>query len=127
MKVLVTGGREYNKVAFLSDVLTQLHVKRPITLMIEGKATGADTLAWAWAEALGIEHSRFEAHWKRYGGNAGRVRNCRMLRESRPDLVVAFQGHKGTRHMVSIAEAAGVPCVLTWEPEALAKFLLGKA
>jgi hypothetical protein len=34
-----------------------------------------------------------------------------MLREGRPELVVAFSGGKGTAHMVSLALAAGVRIV----------------
>jgi hypothetical protein len=32
-----------------------------------------------------------------------------MLREGRPELVVAFPGGKGTAHMVKLAMAAAVP------------------
>jgi UDP-N-acetylmuramoylalanine-D-glutamate ligase len=32
-----------------------------------------------------------------------------MLRDGRPELVVAFPGGKGTAHMVKLARAAGVP------------------
>jgi hypothetical protein len=37
-----------------------------------------------------------------------------MLREGRPELVVAFKGGRGTAHMVTIAAAALVPVLKTW-------------
>lgn len=39
---------------------------------------------------------------------AGHIRNTQMLVECKPDLVVAFEGGKGTANMVRQAEAAGV-------------------
>lgn len=39
---------------------------------------------------------------------AGPIRNSRMLREGKPDLVLAFPGHGGTADMVKQAGEAGV-------------------
>ena len=114
MRVLVTGGRHYADRVFLFKILDKIHARRPITLIIEGGASGADSLAKSWAKLHRVESSTYPADWDRYDNHAGRVRNCQMLRESRPDLVVAFQGNKGTRHMVDIAEAAHVKTIKTW-------------
>lgn len=115
MKVLVCGGRDYTNRQFLFDVLDGVHSQTPISLVIEGGATGADRLARSWAIARGIAFQTFEANWKLYGGRAGPVRNAKMLRDGKPDLVVAFPGLLGTPHMVKIATDAGVRVLKTWE------------
>lgn len=115
MIVLVTGGRDYKDRAFVFRILDAIHAKRTITLLVEGGASGADTFARQWAQARRISFKTFEAEWDRYGGHAGRVRNCRMLREAKPDMVAAFAGGVGTRHMCSIAREAAVPVLESWK------------
>ena len=108
MIVLVTGGREFKDRAFVFAILDQVHARRPITTLVEGGATGADVHARAWAISRNVTPDTHEANWQRYGHHAGRVRNCSMLRETRPKLVIAFPGGKGTRHMRGIAKEASV-------------------
>ncbi|MES1265398.1 MAG: SLOG family protein, partial [Variovorax sp.] len=84
------------------------------TLLIEGGATGADNLARRWAIARGIAVATYRADWDRYQHRAVPVRNAQMLREGHPELVVAFKGGRGTAHMVTIAAAALVPVLKTW-------------
>jgi hypothetical protein len=48
------------------------------------------------------------ADWKRFGRAAGPMRNERMLKEGRPDLVIAFPGRTGTAGMKALAREAGV-------------------
>jgi hypothetical protein len=109
MHVLVCGGRDYADVGALNEALDALHRERAVTLLIHGAARGADSLAAAWARSRGIPTLAFPANWKKDGKAAGFVRNARMLRDGRPDLVVAFPGGKGTAHMVRLARDAGVP------------------
>jgi hypothetical protein len=65
------------------------------------------------AAQLGIPVLRFPAEWRKYGHNAGPLRNIQMLSEGKPTLVFAFhdfiQNSKGTKHMVNAARQAGVP------------------
>lgn len=44
MRVLVYGGRYYNDAPRLYQVLDEFHAATPITILIEGEATGADML-----------------------------------------------------------------------------------
>lgn len=74
-------------------------------------APGADSLARQWAEDNGVETIGFRASWNLYGKRAGYIRNVQMLNEGQPDLVVAFPGGAGTKMMINLAEAAGVPVV----------------
>lgn len=117
MRVLVCGGRRYANRAFLHRVLNRVHARRPVTCVIEGGAAGADAMGRVWAHGKGIDVATFDANWDLYQGRAGSVRNHKMLREGRPELVVAFEGGKGTAHMVRIAREAGVPVVETWKYE----------
>lgn len=108
-RVLVCGGREYNDGTRVNFILDQLHHATPIDVIIQGEATGADTLAKEWAEYHGIPVDPFKAHWRIYGKRAGAMRNTQMLIEGKPDLVVAFPGNDGTADMVKQADKAGVP------------------
>ena len=108
MYILVCGGREYANVRALDEALDAIHREKNISRLIHGAARGADSLAAAWARSRGIPLLAFPAGWKKDGRAAGFVRNARMLRDGRPELVVAFPGGKGTAHMVNLAVAAGV-------------------
>jgi hypothetical protein len=104
MKVLVCGGRDYNNVQRVHDVLDELSP----TMIITGGARGADYHAEAWARKNSIPFLRFPADWNTHGKAAGPIRNSQMLKESKPDLVVAFPGGRGTADMVRKATKANV-------------------
>src|SRR5438132_11768271 len=99
MLILVCGGREYADGHALNAALDAINADRPVTQLIHGAARGADSLAAAWARSRGIPTLPFPADWKNDGKAAGFVRNAKMVRDGRPDLVVAFPGGKGTAHM----------------------------
>jgi hypothetical protein len=109
MRILVCGGRDYADACALNEALDAIHRENTITRLIHGAARGADSLAAAWARSRGIPTLAFPADWRRDGKAAGFVRNARMLREGRPELVVAFPGGTGTAHMVNLARPAGIP------------------
>ena len=50
----------------------------------------------------------FPACWDFYGLSAGPKRNAWMVRFGQPDLVLAFEGGRGTQSCVQIATEAGV-------------------
>lgn len=105
MRVLVCGGRNYQDWQTVCAVLSRL----PVSVLIEGGATGADLLAYQWASQNKVPVEKFEAEWEKHGRAAGPIRNAKMLREGKPDLVVAFPGGRGTADMIRRARAAGVP------------------
>jgi hypothetical protein len=105
VKVLICGGRDFEGAEFLGRVLEGLN----ISSLLHGGARGADRLAGLWAKGKGIPVEVWEAEWEEYGKAAGALRNERMLREGEPDLVVAFEGGRGTEDMVRRARRAGVP------------------
>ena len=111
-RILVCGGRDYHDAEYMSLVL---NAAKP-AVIIHGAAKGADTLAGQWARDHGVPVEEYPANWDRDGLQAGPLRNLRMLTESKPDLVIAFPGGKGTAHMRKVARAHGVQIVnVQWE------------
>lgn len=111
VRVLVCGGRDFCNIAFAHSHLDRLHAERRFTALLQGGASGADSIARDWAVSR-PEIRRFvsRADWDRYGPAAGPIRNKRMLLW-KPDLVVAFPGGTGTADMVSRARRAGVEVI----------------
>jgi YspA, cpYpsA-related SLOG family len=107
-RVLVCGGRDFSNLLFVAAVMSGIDSDYGISAIIHGAARGADVLVGQWARAHGIPVEEFPADWKRYGRGAGVRRNEQMLREGKPDLVVAFPGGKGTADMVRRADSAGI-------------------
>lgn len=111
MKVLVCGGRDFWNPSLLDEVMTYLHSTFPITTIIDGRASGADTLANAWARVHGLGERRLAALWKTEGKAAGPRRNTRMLDIARPDLVIAFPGDVGTANMIHQSRDRGLTVI----------------
>ena len=119
-RVLVCGGRNLDAADVwdwlernLRDALQERfgHQAWPVTVLMHGGANGADGGAGLWAGSENIKILAFEADWKRHGRAAGPIRNSTMLRDGKPDVVVAFPGGKGTANMKSQAEEFGVPVI----------------
>ena len=108
MRVLVCGGRAFTDESSVTNHLFRIDDERPITRIIHGGASGADTLAGHTATLLQCECVVYLADWKRHGKAAGPIRNQKMLDEQKPDLVVAFPGGRGTADMVRRAKSAGI-------------------
>lgn len=110
MKILVCGGRDYDDQDWAFQVLDMIHEENPITCVVHGDATGADSFGQTWARATdGVVEKPYPAKWKLYPKHAaGPIRNALMLKEN-PDieLVVVFPGKTGTCDMRDKAERAG--------------------
>lgn len=113
LTVVVTGGRDYTDAAMVNKTLDRLHAAHGVTLLVEGGATGADSLARAWAKAHKIPFKTVKADWDKLGPKAGPVRNGQMLERYKPDIVVAFPGNAGTADCVSQARMKDIYC---WGP-----------
>jgi hypothetical protein len=109
MRVLVCGGRDFRNPTLVYATLDAIHAETPITCIIQGGSRGADSSAWAWADSNLVPDEVFPADWEQHGRAAGPKRNSLMLRDSQPDLVLAFPGGRGTADMVAKAERASVP------------------
>lgn len=121
MKVLVYGGRDYNRTKTIRLVLNSIHEQVPIKLIIEGGATGADRQGRWWAQSKGIDFRTFEANWRPFGTyidkSAGHWRNKRMLTEGKPNLAIGFPGDRGTADMMKQIRQADMPSLVVREDE----------
>lgn len=114
MRLLVCGGRYYSYPERLNQYLDHFALSHDIECVIEGEATGADTMAREWAEERGIPVEKYPANWKKYGRAAGPLRNKQMVKEGKPDYGIAFydrakEESRGTRNMVGQLKEAGIP------------------
>lgn len=110
-KVLVCGGRDYSNIEKVKDVLDMINdicrnnfIESSEMIVIHGGARGADSLAGKWAKQNNIQSEVYLADWQNHGKRAGPIRNELMLKTGKPNIVVAFPGGNGTKHMVSIAK-----------------------
>ena len=113
MTVLVCGGRDYDNWLQMELTLDSFDTEeRPITLLINGAARGADKMSSNWALRNGTTHREYPADWTKYGKAAGAIRNQQMLDSEDIDLVVAFPGGRGTADMVRRARKKGIEVVV---------------
>lgn len=107
MRILVCGDRSWTDVELLREVLEALHEQLNISCVIQGEATGADTLARLWAQQQGVLVESYPAQWGQLGKAAGPVRNRQMLEDGNPDFVIAFHNNiaesRGTRNLLNQA------------------------
>lgn len=114
MRLLICGDRDYtnrNKIKY------ELIKVSPLPdVIIQGGASGADTLAKQVAIELGIPVEEYPAKWNIYGKKAGPLRNLEMLEVGNPTLVLAFHDFigtsKGTRHMIVSSLKCEIPVCL---------------
>jgi hypothetical protein len=99
MRVVVFGGRDFDKLGLLFKALDQVDEQYGISVVIDGVARGADTMAHKWALARGKETERYPADWAKFGRSAGPIRNRQMIEEGKPDMGIAFPGGRGTDNM----------------------------
>jgi len=102
VRILVTGGRDYSNSERLFAALDKVHKIKGISLIIQGGARGADSLAKEWAFSRGVPVCQFDANWDFHGKKAGYIRNKDMLELGLPDAAVAFSGGRGTASMVKL-------------------------
>lgn len=115
MRVLVTGDRNWTDHEIIRNILygyTPLVSIEPV-VVIHGAARGADSIAGEYAAMIGFEVEEYPADWGTHHRAAGPIRNRQMLKEGKPDVVLAFHddlaSSKGTKDMVDASLAAGVP------------------
>jgi transposase-like protein len=121
MKLVMTGGRDYNLTPEMKVRLAELIFDQGVTTTLDGDCpTGADRQMRAIAKEMGCTTLSFPAQWKRYGRNDGRknpagmVRNADMAEKCEPgvDGCVAMPGGPGTANMLRQAKKRGLK---TWD------------
>ena len=122
MRVLVCGDRNWTDEKTIEDFIKTLPKD---TVIIEGEASGADTITRKVAEGYGLEVLKFPAEWNKYGRAAGPIRNSKMIDEGKPNIVVAFHNNlsksKGTKNMIeqAIAWSIKVKVIMSGEMESI--------
>lgn len=124
MRIIVTGGRDYDNAGRIWRTLDLLDADERISVVIDGASDdvtgpykGADYWGHQWALARNKPTTRVHADWTKHGKAAGPIRNKRMRDEQKPDLVVAFlPGGKGTMGMIKLAEEVGIKVHLVAAP-----------
>lgn len=111
-RVLVCGSRDYADRDQIYHVLDAYRARiGPGMFLINGGATGADTIAREWAVDRKVDHVTLYAKWDLEHKAAGPIRNSRMLK-LKPKLCLAFskdfRNSRGTRDMVKKCQKAGV-------------------
>lgn len=113
MRILVCGSRKWTEE---EPIRAALQKYTPTDTVITGGCSGADTIAHKIAVELKLQTEVYpvsSADWKKYGPAAGPIRNQRMLKEGKPNIVLAFpkkgEANKGTKNMIELAEKAKVP------------------
>lgn len=111
MRLLVCGSRDFPSQYYddLLGTIRAIHIGEPISVIIEGGASGADAFASRAARDLDIPSIRYKADWT-LGKAAGPTK---MLVDGKPDRVLAFTTHKtpskGTQNMIDQAKTANIP------------------
>jgi hypothetical protein len=121
MRVLVCGTRTFSDKKVIRDVLRRLPEE---SVVIEGRAKGADSIAAKVAGERGLEVLEFPADWDKKGRAAGIIRNQQMLDKGDPDVIYAFymdlrdrDTSIGTKDMVRRGLKADVRVVEFWATE----------
>lgn len=115
MRIIVTGGRDYNSYTLIHKTLSEYADRDP--LVVHGDCpTGADRHADRAARSLGFDRVMYPANWERRRKGAGPRRNARMVTDAAvlaaagaEVLVLAFPGGSGTADCSKRAETAGIP------------------
>lgn len=106
MKVIVTGGRDYQDKEMVYRILDQLNAS---FVAVGDCPTGADLFAFEWCIERGVPYKLYEAKWTELGRKAGPIRNEEMIVDNLDaKFVVAFKGNKGTADTVRRAESANL-------------------
>lgn len=101
MRIVCTGGRDYEDDAMVFDVLLAL---KPESVHVGDCPTGLDRTVRDFCKSKRIPVRIYEADWKTHGKAAGPIRNRHMVEMAGPDaVVIAFPGGKGTESCVAAA------------------------
>lgn len=115
-RVLVCGDRNWKDEKAIFDFLDFLDGVFTIAVIIHGGCRGADRMAGQWADDHDKPCEVYLPLWDQYGKAAGPIRNAEMLKEGKPDMVVAFHNNidesRGTKDMVAKAKDADIPVVV---------------
>ena len=109
MRIVVTVGRDFSDRDIVVKSMGKLNVGHG-DVIVDGCASGADTICAEVGSKLGATIEPHPADWKRYGKAAGPMRNHEMI-DSGCDFLLAFPGGRGTDECKRYARRNGVKVV----------------
>ena len=115
--LLIAGSRTYSNYAEFSritDRMLSLVQDKYEILIIEGEASGADSMARRYAQEHKYRLAPFPADWDTYGRSAGYLRNEQMADEltlySKSAALYFWDGEsRGTKHCIGEIKKRGIP------------------
>lgn len=111
MRVVVTGGRDYDDEETVDRELQKVmrSANGKSVVFIAGGARGLDTLVEDWCLDQGVPCIVMKAPWNsHYGKRSGPVRNQWMINFGFPTYGIVFPGGQGTADMHRRIKAAGI-------------------
>jgi len=124
MRILVTGGRDYDDWEAIYQELARYDHHDPKPTLVHGDCkTGADFLAAQIAHDLGWTLDPHPAKWHIYGDPAGPHRNEEMA-HAECDVCIVFPGGKGTADMERRARRVGMALILVGDDETVTQSTL---
>lgn len=117
MRILITGSREWSDRAAIEDAIVKAArdagATPQSTVIVHGKARGADTIAADIGRRYGCLIEGHKADWDRWGKSAGHRRNGEMVAAG-ADICLAFllPESVGTRDCIAQARKAGIPVIV---------------
>lgn len=107
MRVIIAGSRGLSSYEVVEHAVASSGFD--VTTVVSGGARGADRLGEKWAENNGAPVARYLPDWDAEPRAAGHIRN-RVMADNADALVAVWDGSSpGTRGMIEIARAKGLP------------------
>ncbi len=107
MKVIIAGSRHITDYDFVSNIIDESPFL--ITEIVSGEAKGVDSVGKRYGYLHRIPIKAVPAYWKRYGLEAGPIRNCKMAQYADALIAIPCVCSKGTRHMIAEARRLNRP------------------
>lgn len=107
-RILVRGGPKYQNADRVFLALDRAVKGLGMTVLIHSDAKGAESIAAGWAGLVGVEAVLFRGETSTYGKTAAPMLNSKMLKEGKPDYVIAFPGGWDVDDLIRKAHEAGV-------------------
>lgn len=107
MRLLVCGGRHFDDSMLVERVLSRVHARTPVSVLIHGGLPGLGAPAEAWARRNGVRLIRYPGNFS-LGKRGDFERDDFMLEDSRPDALLALPGGRRTREICDRARRSGV-------------------
>lgn len=121
MKIIIAGSRSVENEEFIYWFMDRYLSENKVTWVICGMAEGPDLYGKNWAEANGIPVDAKPADWKKYGNQAGPLRNIEMSKVA--DALIAFWdgSSPGTKHMIRVMNSLKKDVQVIYMPKKEAK------